>query len=184
MPAFRLFVLICAVLLSGCSTVTLTPEFHSKTDLKTYQTYNFLPKQITQHQSLSTAKRIESIIDSRLSAHGFQRFTHQNPDFYITFHTQVRGKVNVEHFGYFYFHPDSLTATTQSEPYYKNAALIIDVIDAQNKELIWRGWEKGGEQEAIARYRIEETTSKILSKFLESSCEQDSSAATTVLTAL
>jgi hypothetical protein len=69
----------------------------------------------------------------------------EDPDFFITYHTNSRDEVryNTTNFGYGYgsgwYYGGGMGSSTTTATTYTKGTLIIDIWDAESKELIWRG---------------------------------------------
>jgi len=114
----------------------------------TYKTFGW---QDTSETSLAGTsdlmhERIKSTIIDTVSS-GRLKFVTSDPDLWVTYHTSARDqfKVNTASFGYgypgnWYWDPywgGSFSTTTVST--YTEGTLIIDIWDAKEKTLIWRG---------------------------------------------
>jgi hypothetical protein len=98
---------------------------------------------------------------------GYSEVPAKKPDFYVAYLAGLKVRVNVNEFGYSYgqwyggvydrnFNVDG----------YQEGILILDVIRASDKELIWRGWATGViENPKEAGKKIDEAVRKILNQF-------------------
>ena len=79
----------------------------------------------------------ERAIERELEADGYQKNTSGRPDVYVVYHTAVQRKIDrtyIDTWGY------GRRVHTES---YKEGTLIIDLVDAGQKELVWRGTATG-----------------------------------------
>ena len=142
--------LICGILL--CTVSVAAQEVHIDYDrsarLTTYKTFGW---QDTPETSLAGTndlmdQRIKTIIIDTISS-GRLKYVTDDPDLWVTYHasTQDQLRVNTASFGYgypgnWYWDPYWGGAyTTSTVSTYTEGTLIIDVWDAKQKTLIWRG---------------------------------------------
>ncbi|HEX7030354.1 MAG TPA: DUF4136 domain-containing protein [Gammaproteobacteria bacterium] len=151
----RVFALgLLAALIAGCA-IAPPHEFDSSANFATLKTFQWLePKYGDDDVSVShpvlqsplLGRRVQQAVTAALEAKGY-RAVEDDPDFYVTFHTaesesQHRGSTYVQ-LGYGRYSPHfgsgvllDLTPRT-----FQEGTLIIDVLDGDSEELIWRGWE-------------------------------------------
>ena len=174
--------LLALVFLSSCVSVKVVSDYDRKADFNGYRTYAFYKTGIDKAQiSDLDKKRILKAIETEMGNRGFTKS--QNPDVLISIFTKEREQVDVynNNFGWgwgwggFYnpwvwgpgwgwggaWGPNVSTRTEGS--------LYIDLIDANDKELVWQGRGVGtlnntkdiDKKEA----RIREFVSEILSEY-------------------
>lgn len=140
-------ILIAAALVAAsCSTMSVTTDYDRSANFTSYKTFDFIPAEEMKNSFLR--ERIEDAITAQLVAKGFTRSS-DNPDFLIA----GRGKLGKEthfdttSFGYGmggwggYWGPyggagmGSSTTVAREVPV---GTLIIDVVDAKAKKLVWQ----------------------------------------------
>ncbi|MEN1783746.1 MAG: DUF4136 domain-containing protein [Bacteroidota bacterium] len=150
--------LIGILFLSACSSVRVLSDYDQKVDFNNYQTYAFYKTGIDQAQiSDLDKKRILRAIETEMGSRGFTKS--QQPDILVSIFTKEREQVDVfnNNFGWGWggfgwggfgwggwgwnpwwgpgwgagFGPNVSTRTEGS--------LYIDLIDSENKELVWQG---------------------------------------------
>ena len=95
-------------------------------------------------ESLFIETKVQESANLALEKRGYQLGVEGEPDFYITFYTGLKGKLDVNDYGYSYGRWQSglvdwhLTVDAMQE-----GLLMIDIISAEHNELIWRGWATG-----------------------------------------
>ena len=119
-------------------------------------------------------KRIQREVNAQLEAKGC-KMKADNPDFYISMHIAKEEKMDVKAWNYTYsglamLHGGSYAANTQFDVYqYEEGTFVLDFVDAQSRELIWRGIAKGEVRNYSSpvkrNERIDEIVQKVLSKF-------------------
>jgi hypothetical protein len=85
-----------------------------------------------------TDKRIKSAVNEQLAIKGY-KLTSENPDLILHYHIVVEDRTEIQSDPYGYYGPYWMRTRTYSYQY-KLGTLIIDLMDAQNKNLLWRGW--------------------------------------------
>jgi len=136
--------LLVLIALIGCSSMSIYVEYDQQTDFSRYKTFAWIE---TQPRRMP-AKRIDAhILDSRireaveaeLSARGFRLVPRPEADLLVIYHVGAKNKVDVTHYGYRYGPRGRWVGHRVEVTKYKEGTLIIDIIDARLKELIWRG---------------------------------------------
>lgn len=189
MKKWKLFVLpIMALLfLSSCVSVRVLADYNKEADFNTYKTYAFYKTGIDRAQiSDLDKKRILRAIDAEMASRGFTKS--QDPDLLISIFTKEREQVDVynNNFGWGGlgwggwgwggfgwggfgwgpgwgwgggFGPDVSTRTEGS--------LYIDLIDNNNKELVWQGRGVGTLNNTKNIEKKEERIKEFVSQILE-----------------
>lgn len=192
MKKIKIFALpvMALIFLSSCVSVRVIADYDRKTDFDGYNTYAYYKTGIDKAQiSDLDKKRILRAIDNEMANRGFTKS--QDPDVLISIFTKEREQVDIYNnnfgwgwgwggfgfgrFGGFYnpwlwgpglgwgggFGPNVSTRTEGS--------LYIDLIDANNKELVWQGRGVGtlNNTKNIEKKeeRIREFVSQILSEY-------------------
>jgi hypothetical protein len=89
-----------------------------------------------------------------------------NPTFLVAIHGGVEDKVNVSSYGYYYGYRGYWGGPHLDVHQYQEGTLVIDLIDAQTKELFWRGWaSQVVDQTDDPTRKINEAVAKILANF-------------------
>lgn len=172
-----------AVLLS-CSLALLPTEARVYIDYDrtaTFKDYRSFAWLATDETSMKTSSplmhaRIKNAIEFHLTAGGLVEDT-ENPDIYVTYHGEKDKEfyVDVDHYGYGYgsgwgYSPywrggyGTSTATVTS---YDVGTLIIDILDARKKTVIWRGTADGtipSNPEKVAK-KIDGTIEKLVKRW-------------------
>ena len=135
-----------SALVVGCSSISTNYDYDRDADFGSYGTFAWyeLPanaptdaRQAQQRNDLLD-KRIKNAVSAELEKKGMTLVTN-NPDVYLVYHTGIEDKVNVTDWGYSYsdyywgYGGRDITVTN-----YQQGTLIIDFIDAREKELVFR----------------------------------------------
>ena len=166
--------LLTLTLLAGCATVTVQYDYDTTADFAALRTYDWMERPSGKGAiSDLTAKRVISAVDGQLQARGYG-LAAQDPDFLVAIHGSTRQKVDVVDYGYHYGRYDRYRSGYYGSRRidtveYEEGTLIIDFIDADSRDLIWRGSGTGvtdpGASPEKREKRINEAVAKILQKF-------------------
>jgi len=166
--------LLLLVAAAGCSTVyDVQFDYNTKTDFANLETYNWMPLPEKADIDSFNVARVKKAVNTDLQAKGL-RLAADNPDFLIAEHLGKEEKVRVVDWGYDYgpysgywggYWGPGGVSTYQ----YEEGSLILDFVDPQTKQLIWRGSAKAQvgdvgtpeKREAL----INEAVKKILKNF-------------------
>lgn len=167
MKITSLFTFVLLFMLASCSSVYVATDYDKKANFEGYKTFAYFKSGIDKAEiSDLDKKRILYAIDDVMATKGFTKS--ESPDILVSIFTKERERVDVynsygygwgwrPYWGYGYSTPVTTTEGT----------LIIDVIDAKTKELIWQGKGSGYLTENPERKdaRIKEFVSKILERY-------------------
>lgn len=144
MRPYFLIVLLAGVAALACSTLRVSTDYDPAVDFAKFHTYAWLPEEPTptgspRLDSPLLHERIRKAVDRALEAKGFQRT--ETPDFLVRFDLTSQRKLDVSTYnssfyrGYGYW--VSIPQTEVRE--YEEGSLVIDVIDREEKKVVWRG---------------------------------------------
>ncbi|MCZ6779485.1 MAG: DUF4136 domain-containing protein [Acidobacteria bacterium] len=142
-------------------------------DFSTYSSYAWLPLtpgagKTVELRNPTAHKLIQDAINQDLSSKGFS-ITRGTPDFYVTYevHREAGGK-NLSTTGYSI--PTHFGDRADLMPHVAGT-LMVGLIDAQERRLVWRGWTTGAFSRAelldfrTVESKIEALVVEILSRF-------------------
>ena len=162
---------VLALVLSGCSTLSVNSDWDEQVDFTTFQTFNVLPIQSPINQLVEN--RITDAIKVHLTERGFTENA-VSPDMIIAVHLNVDDKVSVQTYNYGYpyggyghgAYPYWHGGTDVSVSQYQEGTLVIDFVDAGKNELAWRGWgTKVLDDSSGDAYQVQQTIDKILNQY-------------------
>ena len=173
--------LICGltfvVFAMGCSSISTSHDYDPSADFANYKTYAWIqqPTNISgnarqaQSQDPLVRKRIMNSVDMVMAQKGLRMA--DDYQLLIVFHTGIQDKVQVTDWGYGYgpyrgWYGGGGVNTYQ----YQQGTLIIDFVDAESKQLVWRGTAEGvvGEGKTDpekAQKKIDEIVGKMLKDY-------------------
>jgi hypothetical protein len=136
-------------LLSGCSSFNVNHDFDRNADFASYQTYDWIPQpaSVTGAAALQRStlvdERIKNAVNNELEAKGM-RPEGANPDLLLAYHVGVEDRIDVTDWGYTYVGRYPGWAGHDVDVYhYREGTLVLDIIDASSKKLVWRGSAQG-----------------------------------------
>jgi len=167
-------------ILAGCSSgYDIKYDYDMQTNFTGFKTYQWMEKTMTnangsaqqamQSNSLLD-KRIRSAVDTQMAAKGFT-LTADNPDVYAVYHVGLKDKIDVTDWGYTYagsYWGGGLGRNVDVYQY-TEGTLIVDLVDAANKELAWRGSATGvvepGRSPEQIQARINDVVARIFQNY-------------------
>jgi hypothetical protein len=178
---FVVLIVAFAIFAMGCaSSVTVKYDFDKEANFASLKTFDWLPVPTMAVGSVKSAiernslldKRVKTSVNEQLAAKGFTQ-TSDNPDVLVTYHVGVEDKVNVTDWGYNYAgygrYYGGWGGSSVDVYQYTQGTLLIDIIEAKSKQLIWRGAGQGTvEQGAPAEkreQRLNNAIAKIMAKY-------------------
>ena len=182
-----IFLLACAVLvLGGCTTITIRTDYDPQQDFSGLHTFSWatLTQEPTGNIKLDNPfldKRIRASVESELSSKGYVKDATGKPDFLLRYLVTIQEKTDVHTIDTYYggFTPiwcgSRVCYTTgfwvpQTVAYvYEEGTLILDILDAKESKLIWRGSAAAEVNESGTpeqkRARVENAVRKLLAQF-------------------
>lgn len=145
-------VILASAALGGCSSVEINHDYDRNVDFSRFKSFAWIQEPVTdvsgdarsarQRNSLLD-KRIRGAVNDELERKGLAVDT-DAPDLFVAYHTGVQDKVDVTDWGYSYRDYYWGAGGRDIDVYqYQEGTLIIDLIDANSKDLVWRGSAKG-----------------------------------------
>ena len=147
--------LLIALLLLGifglpaCQTVRVDSDYDETVDFASYETFDWLPqpRNAPRNEQINDIldNRIKRAIEAELVADGYQKTGRGRPDVFVVYHTATQRQIDrtyFERWGYNRRGQLRRRGTVRVEAY-KEGTLIIDLVDAERRELVWRGTATG-----------------------------------------
>lgn len=138
-----LTVMLAAV---GCSGIKVEVDFDPEVDFTQYKTYRWArqKQQVMPRNPADLAfmdKRIKIEADSLLAQKGYVKVKSDNEaEFLVAYFLTAQDKVSVSYYGYGYGYYGWGGGGYANAYRYKEGTLVLDIVDASEMELIWRGW--------------------------------------------
>ncbi|MCW9047204.1 MAG: DUF4136 domain-containing protein [Gammaproteobacteria bacterium] len=175
---------VAFIILSGCSSLSVNYDFNEQVDFTKYKTFDWLPFPKNIKADELNRARFVTAVENNLAAKGINQNT-SNPDFVIATHFGKENKIDITNWGYTYApigyyrgygyrHPGnygyagSYASTGGVSVYeYEQGTLILDVVDAKTKKLIWRATAKAIVSPASTPEKQTEKIKNAVHKILE-----------------
>ncbi len=162
----------------GCSSVSVKTDFDPGIDFSTYKTYMWYAGEMPEDDALSAnplvKKRVASGVEKALETKGYVKGSAEEYDFVVIIHAGSKEKMNVTSYGYGGYGYGRYGRRggwgggygTTNVHYYDETTLIIDLIDAEKKEMVWRGTGVGTVKEYSDQEEMQEGIDKVVAKIL------------------
>ncbi len=156
----------------SCSSITTQFDYERGEDFSRFKTFSFLPVPPELAKNQLVVKRIGNAIVANLATKGLTE-DENNPDLLIAVHTEIKDKVNVTSYGYGYAPRYSygywggagMGGTDVRQ--YEEGTLIIDMVDAQQKEMVWRGMASKALPSSPTPEKIDKLIDDVIAKIFE-----------------
>lgn len=172
--------IVLTMVLAGCATQKVDWDYDTERSLTDMKFYRWIEptqesKKMGYHFEALMDQRVHNAVDRTLQARGFQRIDSdsQSVDFLVNYigsqKTRREERQVTTSFGYG-FSPWGLGVSTDSRVQeYEEGSLIIDIIDPETKNVVWRGRSRARIQEDLSSeqrtVKITQAVEKILEGF-------------------
>jgi len=128
--------------LIGCSPIHVRTDYDREVDFSFYKTFKWMPIPKKKRQRMVKPGslldvRIRRAVERELEAKGYVVKKSGPADALLAYHVGVQDRIDVTRYGYGYW------GRRVHVHRYKEGSIIIDIVDAQEKQLIWRGAAQG-----------------------------------------
>ena len=141
------------LMLSACSSIKTNWDYNPDINFNQYKTYAWVAAEHDDEYHLDGLMdaRVREAVDGQLTQKGLRAVDAQSAQLLVNYLTQVDTKVDVDtfttHYGYHPYAPvgfnwrwgTELGQTHTQVREYDVGTLIVDLVDANTKKLIWRG---------------------------------------------
>ena len=161
---------LSAFIASGCALRQVNSYTERGFDPARYHTYQWAPdeERPTGDPPLDNNPFFRGCVvagvDDALAKRGYQKATAERADLVIQYHVQITQRVETAGADLVY------RACTECRPYvYDAGSLVIDLVDARTRALLWRGWAEGDisgimENQSWMEERVAEAVSRIMER--------------------
>jgi hypothetical protein len=163
-------VAIWSIALPNCATMRLGTYAARGFDVHAYRTYTW-----AAGEQLATGdprldnnpfflERLQAAVERQLAARGFEKVTPDRADLLLHYHARVEQQLDVRTPNLLSDHCDDCQASV-----FDAGTIMLDLVDAPTRTLVWRGWAEKCIQGAIddqklMEERIDEAVARILSR--------------------
>jgi hypothetical protein len=156
------------VLIAGCSGIDVSHDYDRNFHFAALKTWSWSPKemqtnggQISRVSSL-THERIRSAVDHELSQKKYERVQPEAADFWVRHYAAIGQRIESDS-GYDYgWYGQDLRV-------YDEGTVVIDVITAKDKRLVWRGTARGAIDPSLTpeerEKKVQEVVHEIMADF-------------------
>ena len=162
---FFVVLLLTAVVLMSCSPISVRTDYDREVSFEKYKTFKWMPapknpKRGSVPVNSLLDKRIRQSVESELAAKGYQVITTGPADALVAYHVGVQTRIDVDYYGYRYWHRYAYVRK------YKEGTIVIDIVDPELKQLVWRGAAQGvvGHPEGNPE-KVKEAVAKVFEKY-------------------
>jgi len=171
-PLKAALLIVSAVSVAACASVTVQSYTAGRTDVRQYHTYSWGPS-----EAISTgdprldgnrlfAERVRSRVDAALARRGYEKIENGPPSLEVHFHASVTQKIDLSTVDA----PYSGVPRVVTDSYvYDAGTLVIDLVDARSSTLVWRGWAEGSlegviDNQAAMEAHIDRAVAQVLQR--------------------
>jgi hypothetical protein len=165
-------------LLWGCSSYSFKTDYDPEIDMSGYKTYMWYAGKMPDDDALSAnplvKKRVATGVDQVLQEKGFSIGTEDAYDFVVIIHAGNKEKMQVTNYGYGGYGYGrygrgwgGYGGYGGTDVYqYDETTLVIDIVDAKSKEMVWRGTVTGVVKDNPSREEQEHNIHNVVTKML------------------
>ena len=124
--------------LGGCASAQVSTDWDRSTRFDAYHTNAWMdtPRMQAMQQTTLFDRRLRSAVEGQLGAKGLRKSDAAgDADVLLVYHAGVQDKVDVQQWGY--------AGRRWDVREYHQGTLVVDVVDAGTKSLVWRGTASG-----------------------------------------
>ncbi len=167
-------------LLTACTSLMVQTDFDTSYNFSKLKTYAWLedkaPSDDIRINNSLIIKRVVNAVNHNLQSRGYTLVSKDKADFFVNWFGYIRNRIQQETIDSYYTHPGYTVTTWEHSAFsrtytfeYQEGTLIIDILDSNSGQLIWRGTgrdylEENETPEKITE-RINRTVAGILKNF-------------------
>jgi len=168
-------VIITAYIFStACSPLSFQSDYNPDVNFGDLKSFKFYKDEKIAGDALASRPmlrdRIRNAIREALIKKGFEE-DKNNPDFMIVLFGGMKGKIKTSGWGYYqWYNPWWGTAAYSDREidvsHYEQGSIVIDIVLAENKELVWRGVADGITRQKLSPQELDEAVEYVVNKIL------------------
>jgi hypothetical protein len=162
---------------SGCAHVKVSADWDPSANLTSFRTYAWMPgpQKETGNVQLDNPlldKRIRKAVKAQLQSQGYSEATVSSADFLLGYHLSLDRKLKAVQinntFGYGYGHRGVWSGGNRTSiKEYDVGTLIIDLVEREGNELVWRGSGKTQVRDSATPAKADAKVALVVAKILE-----------------
>jgi Domain of unknown function (DUF4136) len=160
----------------ACASYDIRHDYDVDARFESYHTYAWIPQAADSvRQTATTAqannalldRRVRNAVDAAMAAKGFTR-DDTDPDVRVVYHTGLKDKIDVSDWGYTYsgtywgWAGRDIDVSTYTE-----GTLIVDLVNAHTRQLVWRGSATGAIQPKRSPEERTQAVNEVVRKIFE-----------------
>lgn len=166
-----LFTALAALALAGCATMMVSSHIERNVNFAGFVTYDWGPPdnlpvgdpRLDNNPFFNDY--LQGAIEKKLAAKGYERAAGMPADLLVHYHASVNQRLDVytvdNRYGYCYGNCEPQVSD------YEQGTLVIDVVDARTKKVVWRGWAQDTMNGVIDNQeRLEEQVEESVTKMM------------------
>jgi hypothetical protein len=165
-----------AVATAACSSsMKVSTEYDRAANFKTYKTYAWIPtppgpEEAPQVRDPRIMDAVVHGIESGLASKGLTKADSGQPDLLVAVHGWATSRIDVAYYGYTYSHSPygyypTLSPGMADIKEYRDGTLLIDLVDASTKQMVWRGTATDTFQPGAEAKKVSEAIEKTLDEY-------------------
>lgn len=158
----------------SCSSMKISNDYDRNADFAGFKTYSWVEGQTLEGDYPLVHERLVRAIEGQLAMKGLNE-ADSNPDVFVTYHADENESIRIDtdHFGYgygpgWYWGGMGMGSSTTRVRSYTQGTLIVDVWDAKQKRLVWRGTATDTVSESPTPQKIDKKVNQAIGKMFES----------------
>jgi len=158
-------VLFGILVLSACSGITTSTDYDKAANFSRYKTYAW--KDVHQTQNALVENRIKNGVDAALASKGLRKVD-SDPDLWVVEHTHFSKQVQIDTYnsgwGYGWRWGRGMGMSTSTVSQIPVGTLVVDLVDAREKQLVWRGTASKALDQSSTPDEREKVTNQVTQK--------------------
>lgn len=140
-----------ALVLSGCASVNTGWDYDPSANFSQYKTYAWVDDQVSTEEYQKDGllgQRVHAAVDSEMAAKGFTKVPAEQAQLLVNYLTKVNKRANVDTVGFgaaynpYWYRGWWGNSSFSQVKEYDVGNLVLDLVDAQSHQLVWRGTAK------------------------------------------
>jgi hypothetical protein len=173
-----IFIVTLILMYTGCSSVSVTTDHDPEADFSKYKTYLWYAGEMPADDNLSAnplvKKRVASSVEKDLESKGFTKGADGKADLVVIISAGSKEKMQVTNYGYGGYGygrygrgwGGGYGGSYTDVHYYEETTLLIDLIDVELKELVWRGSGTGTVKSYDDQQEMQEAIDAVVAKIM------------------
>jgi len=160
------YALILALAATRAPAQSIQTDYDRAFDFSRLKAYAFAAQARRPNDPLAANplndRRVHEALDAELGARGYTVDSTGKHDFLVAYQAATRTRVGVQDWGY---GPGRWGSRRIDVNEYTEGTLVVDVVDAASKQLVWRGSATGTIQPKEADKKIRKAVAKLMEQF-------------------